>query len=458
MEGAIPSRESSPAKEETPPKHEEIMEAADDSSGALTVGFELEVLFPILPSEQAIDPYCYHPGAIYKGKGKGQAAVEGRSMDKDDEEEAAFDEWLLTFLRCELPREKIRAERNDELYPLHDNLPRHDVWCVMRDHSVFYKEPVPERSLLSTSTSTPSTPAGYYRWVGREITSGVLHTFDFSMCTLKAAMICLVLRFARVHLNDTTSVHVHVGQGDKAFSLLMLKKFTTLLWLTDAAILKLHHPSRQDNDYCSPVSVESDLALKPLAVLQAENASPLSSLAAQRLTEAQMQHFLPEELWDQDSLLPAQIRRIWGARNVEEIARLMTCSDRISGRGSVGFRRFLPAGKTGGNTHTLKWRQMAGCLDPWPIVHWIRFCVAFTNVARLTSATAFKAMIGEIHQTEGRFTGLDLLGMFGLKRERAYFSERLRDYEEGCAELYEGEMDGDLFLKRLDPTSLCAWA
>lgn len=56
-------------------------------------------------------------------------------------------------------------------------------------------------------------------------------------------------------------------------------------------------------------------------------------------------------------LLPAQIRHIWGARNVEEIARFMTCADRTSGRGSVGFRPVLPAGKTGGNTHTLKWRR-----------------------------------------------------------------------------------------------------
>lgn len=423
-----------------PSKFDAIIEAADDSSGSLTVGIELEVLIPTLLSEQAFDPHPFEHGAIYKGKRQGQEQVQAavketpwNELDEeeedafDEEEEDEFDEWLVNFLQHMMPGEKVRAEPYDTLYLPPGNIPRYDAWRLTRDASIWYNEPEPEHERG-------------YQWLGREITSEILDSSNFTYCMERVILICTSLRKLRVHLNDSTSVHVHVGRGDEAFSLVTLKKFTTLLWLTDEAILKLHGV-RQSNEYCRPVRVESELALKSLAKLQAENAT--NPAVEQRQTEAQIHEFLSADLWEQDDLLPAQIRRIWGAQSVEEIAGLMTCEDRVGGRGSVGFRRFLPAGadNTGGNTHTLKWRQMAGCLAPFSIIHWMRFCLSFTNFARLSDSATFKTMIVAIQMKEGRFTALDLLEALGLEFLCAHFEKQMRD---------EGEEEGELFLKPLD--------
>ncbi|KAI1257567.1 hypothetical protein MGN70_000610 [Eutypa lata] len=427
MEGVNSGEHSnaSGSESEIPQKYDAIIAAADDTSGSLTVGFELEVLFPTLPSEQAYDPHLSEHGMIYKGMRQGEFGE-----DFPDDEEETFDDWLLNLLRRMMPDEQLRAERDDDLFAPHDNIPYYDAWRVIDDYSLAYKE-----------TRPLFTPYGYY-WVGREITSEVLNADDRDTCAEKVTAICRALRQARVHLNDTTSVHVHVGRGDQTFSLLTVKKFTTLLWFTDAKILKLHHPSRQNNEFCRPVVVDSVLALKSYEELQGEE----HNLDQGGLV--QMREFLPEKAFE-EALLAAQLRRIWGSKDVEDIARLLTCADRTGGRGSVGFSRFLPAGKTGGNLHTFKWRQMAGCLDPVSIMRWLRVCVGFTNFARLSLPVTFKTLILAFVLIGENFSGLDLIQALALDNEGVHFAKRLREYRLGEAELFQGESDGDLFLKPL---------
>ena len=48
------------------------------------------------------------------------------------------------------------------------------------------------------------------------------------------------------------------------------RKFATLFWFTDDEILKSHHLSRQNNECCRQVVVDSVLALKSLEELQSE--------------------------------------------------------------------------------------------------------------------------------------------------------------------------------------------
>ncbi|RYP39529.1 hypothetical protein DL766_000351 [Monosporascus sp. MC13-8B] len=364
---------------ETPEKYDDIIAAADDTSGGLTVGFELEVLFPTLHPDE------FEPLGDFEDK---------------------FDRWLLHYLQCEMPDgNEFRTENDDVYYPPHDNVPRYDTWRLTKDGSLSYDNGNPSRGSSRLR----------YAWMSREITSEVLsaetdcNTNNSTTYAAKITSICGALRRVRVHLNKTTSVHVHVGRGDEAFSLRTIKK---------------------------PVTVESVLAAKSLEELRREN----SALGGPGGDDDDVVEYLPK--FGAENLVGAQLRRILGADGVEKLARLMECSGRtaVYERGSVGFTRFRPAGKTGGNTHTFEWRQMAGCLDPQAIIHWARVFIGYTNFARLSDAATYKTLITTIIQHGDTFTGLDLLEAIGLLPEASYFHQGVADYEQGDLDLFEGQI------------------
>ncbi|RYP80269.1 hypothetical protein DL770_006297 [Monosporascus sp. CRB-9-2] len=429
---------------EMPEKYDDIIAAADDTSGGLTVGFELEVLFPALRRGVA-DPHPFKHGAIYK-EGSWDKVIPRHEFEPPDDFEAKFDRWLLDHLQREMPDgDGFRTENDDVYYPPHDNVPRYDTWRLTKDGSLSYDSGNPSRG---------SSRLGY-AWMSREITSEVLSSetdgnANYSTTyAAKITSICGALRRARVHLNETTSVHVHVGRGDDAFSLRAIKKFAALLWLTDARLLALQHPAHRENEHCRPVTVESVLAAKSLEELRRENSTLGGHVGDDDVVEAQMMEHLPK--LGAENVLGAQLRRIWGGNGVEELARLMECSERtaVYERGSVGFTRFLPAGKTGGNTHTFEWRHMAGCLDPEAIVRWARVCIGFTNFARLSDAATYKTLTTIIIQRGDTFTGLDLLEAIGLQSEASCFRQQVADYEQGHLDLFEGQSNGSLFCRPL---------
>ncbi|RYP08790.1 hypothetical protein DL764_001701 [Monosporascus ibericus] len=429
---------------EAPEKYDDIITAADDSSGGLTVGFELEVLFPAL-RRGVPDPHPFEHGAIYE-EGNGDEVIPKHEFKPPHDFEDMFDQWLLDHLQREMPYgDEFRTENDDVYYPPHDNVPRYDAWRLTKDGSLSYENGNPSRG---------SSHLGYAR-MSREITSEVLSSEtdgNANNSTAYAAKITSVyraLRCARVHLNETTSVHVHVGRGDEAFSLRTIKKFAALLWVTDARVMSLQHPARRENEHCGPVTVESVLAAKSLEELRRENSALGGHVRDEDVVEAQMMEYLPK--LGAENVLGAQLRRIWAADGVEELARLMECSGStaVYERGSVGFTRFLPAGKTGGNTHTFEWRQMAGCLDPEAILHWARVCIGFTNFARLSNAATYKTLTTTIIQRGDTFTGLDLLEAIGLLPEASYFRQQVADYEQGHLDLFEGQSNESLFCRPL---------
>ena len=192
-----------------PAKYDRIIAARNDRSSTLTVGLELEMMFATLGSNIA-DP---HPGAgdVYRGF----LVDSGDSSDHYDE---GFDTWLVEHLEDNMPvGMNIRPEAIDD-----GPLQGHRTWRVVHDGSVYY-EPVNRDSNYNEAGS-------WYDWVSREITSEVLDTRNEWKCGMKIDAVCRAIRKARVHLNDTTGVHVHVGRGEETFSLLTMKKFITLLW------------------------------------------------------------------------------------------------------------------------------------------------------------------------------------------------------------------------------------
>lgn len=191
-----------------PPKYYRIMAADDDRSGTLTVGLELEMLFATL--EPGIEDPEPDAGEVYRGI----LLDAGGSSDHYDE---GFDKWLVEHLEDNMPGADIRAEAIDDGV-LHGNR----TWRVVHDGSVSYDS--------VDRYGRRYHGASLYDWVGREITSEVLSTADRWRLSQKIDTVCQALRKTKVHLNSTTSVHVHVGRGDETFSILTMKKFITLLW------------------------------------------------------------------------------------------------------------------------------------------------------------------------------------------------------------------------------------
>lgn len=308
---------------------------------------------------------------------------------------------------------------DDDFHPPHDNVVIYDSWRLGCDCTV------------TKSKKRHENFKGPYSWTGCELTSPVLGAHDYAA---KIEDVCRILKTVRVHLNGSTAVHVHVGRGNEPFrfvlwrhllsclrslsrdltnsgserSLPTVKKFATLYWLTEKAIMELHHPSRSDNRHCLPLTQHSVLAARSRAALVDKHREPYD----EGLTH--LEDYLPKG--GLTGPQRAQVRRIWSCGSIEEVAELMWIREDIDSdtpappkRGSVGFYRFLPAGKTGGNIQTFEWRQMFGSTDASHINQWIKACIAFTDFCRLSDQTTFKAFVGSIIAKGENYTGIELL-------------------------------------------------
>ncbi|KAI0421561.1 hypothetical protein F5X98DRAFT_370691 [Xylaria grammica] len=361
------------------PKIDDMIEARGDSAGTLTCGVELEFLVPSV-NYLARDP---DPNI------KNQRLYKSRSRDLEDIKTEVREQLLKTLRQLkDIP---FRAMDDDDFHPPHDNVVVYDSWRLGRDSTV-------------GRHAGRGLSRGPYDWTNCELTSSVMDSNEYAA---KIGDVCRVLKSVRIYLNESTAVHVHVGRGDEPFSLLTVKKFAVLYWLTEKAILELHHPSRHDNKYSFRLTKYSTLASGSWVALN-DGARKLDN------GDRTMGDYIPEA--SLTTLRRAQLRRIWDCGSIEEVAKLMQGGCRkglkyqaAHKRGSVGFQRFLPAGKTGGNIQTFEWRQMAGSVDAGHINQWVKFCIAFTDFCRLSNGPAFKRLVGEIIEKGEGLTGIELL-------------------------------------------------
>lgn len=243
-------------------KYDEIIESPDDGSGPLTFGIELEFLVPYLrKGVDDPDPYDKRPPIRYQRR--------------DD-----LAPQFLEVLRAsapEIPFRYVIQEAGAE----DDGPPNYDEWRFLRDSSVRFAR---------------KTEIDYY-WSGREITSVVMRADDPDFYTKSITSVCRAIRSTRVHLNASTSVHVHVGRGEEAFSLVTMKKFASLVWLVDEMLLKLHHPSRHENRHCGLIKTSSILG-----TINSKTPAPIGETDAQ-----QMDEFIPASAVAQVAGLTQQV-------------------------------------------------------------------------------------------------------------------------------------------------------
>ncbi|KAI0102278.1 putative amidoligase enzyme-domain-containing protein [Nemania sp. FL0031] len=365
-------------------KIDEMIEAADDHEGPLTCGVEIEFLIPsIHVTAQDPDPDIQDRRLC-------------RSTSHDPETAMTqVREALLETLKQQLDGMPFRAMEDDIFHGPHDDVVDYTAWRLG-----------PDATVHKSGDAGPAKEP--YQWTDCELTSPVMNPDN---CKDQLEKVCRVLKTFRIHLNRSTAVHVHVGRGDEPFSLLTLKRFATLYWLTEKTIIELQHPSRHSNRFCFRLTTFSVLATKCLAVLDYEK------LGLDPEGVKMMGDHVPRV--GLTNLQDAQLRHIWGCHNIEEIGKLMQGADGegVDERGSIGFRRFLPAGKTGGNIQTFEWRQMSGSLDAEDISQWVKVCVAFTDFCRLSDKSTFKNLVMKVIDKRENYTGIEFLKDIGANSQ-----------------------------------------
>ncbi|KAI0441432.1 hypothetical protein F4803DRAFT_552100 [Xylaria telfairii] len=367
------------------PKIDEMIEAHDDREGNLTCGVEIEFLVPSISSD------AEDPDLDIKDQHVFRSSSNEELIPRDVRNQ------LLETLQQQLEDIPFRATEDDDFYSPHDNVVIYDTWRLGRETTV--------------SKNSGSGPAkGPYHWTDCELTSAVMNSDNYAQ---EIKDVCRVLKTIRIHLNKSTSVHVHVGCGDEPFTLLTVKKFAMLYWLTERPILELHHPSRLNNKYSFRLNNCSVLANKSQAILEEEEKR---SLGGAQDTVAE---YVPEG--GLSKLRQAQLRRIWACSSIQEVAKLMqSARDKIPlsraahKRGSVGFQRFLPAGKTGGNIQTFEWRQMSGSIDADHINQWVKACIVFTDFCRFSDRATFKGLMENVIERGKKYSGIELLESLGI--------------------------------------------
>ncbi|RYP14954.1 hypothetical protein DL765_006022 [Monosporascus sp. GIB2] len=97
------------------------------------------------------------------------------------------------------------------------------------------------------------------QWVSLEIQSPVEYATPEAFEAIKYALRVLTQKY-RMRVNDTCSVHVHVGQGIERLPLDMIRRIAGLSWAADLLLFTLHNPLRRANIFCRPIREYSNMA------------------------------------------------------------------------------------------------------------------------------------------------------------------------------------------------------
>lgn len=386
---------------------DDIVVTHDDSKGHLTFGIELEFLQPVLFGDKTDRYPDFRP--VF------------RTDDWNDVlDPKGTDDFLVQHLG-DLEGITVRDEAGDEFVPPHDNVPKYDAWRIIGDSSVRKTEDEKYRG---------------YDWIGKEVTSEVLNAYE-GESFVKVRRFCRGMRKLRVHINETAGLHVHIGRGDDGFSLRTMKRFSSVAWVIDEVLLDMQHPSRRQSAYCKTLAKTSELTnFRP------EDETTFDMIRDPIIRE-EAEAWVPDEGISDD--LKKKLIRIWSTTSLKELADLMgapshpwaTNQMRAATRGTFGFRRFLPAGKTGGNTNTIEFRQMIGSFDHKHINHWVRLCALLVDFSRFSTVEAFQRIIMRASNEE-MYNHVDLLTDLDQAETIPFWQAKVDDYAKPNPEVFQG--------------------
>ena len=303
-------------------------------------------------------------------------------------------------------------------------LPRVDMkyhnWRVMPECSLSVEEWIATDTVLSR-----------YAWTGVEIASAVFNVWarssDVWIAPRQAQMtqiadVCRALASKlRIRLSQTCGLHIHLGLGGNSIPGDTVRRFISVMWLIEDAVLSLCAPWRADNTFAQPITKSSLLASgsdegRALRGSMQNYPCDLSALRMflgdrvwERLTRAQKQHIqliwaLPLDGNDNNNLVEAITTTTWSTRGTVAIRGAILGSD-TSRHSDVA--------------NTIEVRYASSTLVPCELVSWTNLFIRLFQLCNWYDETNAARLSSLVHgvlcaQGSGRHAGHELLRQVGL--------------------------------------------
>ncbi|KAI0841179.1 hypothetical protein F5Y06DRAFT_308106 [Hypoxylon sp. FL0890] len=358
-----------------------------------------------------------------------------------------------------LEDEKFNYDRDaaTEVDPISVNLPgsgaKYRAWACTTDASVGIEEiepfnyeipngSVPDPPLDESGQpliKDPIAPPRIYKWFNGELRTPILD-YNNPKTFTDIEKACAALRnMYRIHKPMYlvgTGLHVHFGQ-EKGWTLLHIKKFTTLWLLLEKSLETLHRTDRSTNNiYSEPLRSNSPIAYALRSGVPAgysrQRLSDLRNRDPQRADYyvQRMEQHVPTTIGTDrfPQRLKEIINQVWAFDTITGL------NEGISGASSYGYVRFRLRGDnitdeiSPTRTQTLEVRIMQGTLDADHIRRWITICYRIILFSRTTGTKEFHdALEGMLLGTQDPYKVLgipeDIMAWFAQqRRQKKYFT------------------------------------
>lgn len=238
---------------------------SQESAPIITFGVEIECLTPWLFDDQE-DPHGHIPNLPPPFRVKREDLFGDTSICASDKVYRAVQD-TIDSLGLGSTLVKQDAEPTDPLGG-------YAYWEVEEDASV---RPGDKLGYESTDVDGQAN----IHWVPLEIQSPVEIASEerrggANAFEILRYVIDVVTSTYRIRINQTCSVHVHVGQARERLPLNMIQRLGALCFAADPFLFTLHHPLRLVNHYCRPISEYSRLAIQAEVIPRHDETFPSS--------------------------------------------------------------------------------------------------------------------------------------------------------------------------------------
>ncbi|TGO40963.1 hypothetical protein BHYA_0028g00040 [Botrytis hyacinthi] len=244
---------------------------------------------------------------------------------------------------------------------------------------------------ITVGPGVQSPSIGNHCQYGMEITSPPYY-YDAATRKTVETVVKMLRNNYLVRVNESTGLHVHIGNGYHGFKWPILRNFMAIAWTYERQIFLMIPEARVSNDYCRSIYDESPLGKK----------NP-------------------------------------GLTRLEFLNRILSLTDNVQvtgelGRKCVGFniRNLKPPFRSDFGKRTIEFRQHPGNLDSESILHWVHICVKLVEKACLikNEEELFEQLRTDVEKPVGfghnnNVTTVDYLMWLGCPSQAYYYGKQL---------------------------------
>jgi hypothetical protein len=214
-------------------------------------------------------------------------------------------------------------------------------------------------------------------------------------------------RYYRIDCNESTGLHVHVGNKSQGFEFEIVRRLMAILWTFDLQIQTIHSKERNNALYCAGF----------------RNQSALTQMVADNFPDMPIGRVGLECLLD-------------GTKTIEELRKLTEPTGNAATYGTRGAY-FIGNVDLSGSVEvmgymkpTVEFRQHVSTLDPERLTQWVRFCVHVVEFARAVDNETLHPFLREhIHYSPDQFPLNSALRSLGMIYQGFYFKRQIAQDE-----------------------------